>query len=106
MLTYKIQTETDYRNEISELYHVFSNGKKVMTTIDKSVIDYMMGQGILTSDATSYQATHPFTKSQYLCCGCGGEYCEECGQCLKPGCTSNPNSNTNPPQHPTLMKKA
>ena len=105
MLTYKVQTEIDYHNEISELYHVFSNGKKVMTTIDRPVIDYMVSQGILISDDT-YQVTHLFRKSQYLCCGCGGEYCEECGQCLKPGCTSNPNSNTNPPQHPTLMKKA
>ena len=104
MLTYKIQTETDYRNEISELYHVFSNGKKVMTTIDRPVIDYMVSQGILISDDT-YQVTHLFRKSAATCSGCRGEFCKECGQCLKPGCTSEVGG-TNPPQHREMMKKA
>lgn len=51
MLTYTKQTETDYHNDKSTLYHVFSNGVKVMTTINEDVINYMISKGLLTKES-------------------------------------------------------
>ena len=50
MLTYRTTTEIDYRNEISELYHIFSDGKKVASTIDDLLISNLVVNGLMTKE--------------------------------------------------------
>ena len=50
MLTYRTTTEIDYRNEISEVYHIFSDGQIVMYTLNDQLVKDLVEIGMKKED--------------------------------------------------------